>query len=392
MLISYNIRMKRKINSNQKYKIIKLYYEGESAEALCRNYHIAHSTLYKWIADHPKESMIRARLKKEKPVNVPYLMSHAKKLEAELEFLHRTVTNKIPLRERMKIIDDEYGKESLRVQCDALGVNRATYLNRKYRNKNEDAWFIKREARYTELIRKIYEESGHVYGARKITAIMQKKGYPTSEKYVRNLMAHAGLISARSTAHKAHLVVARRMREAAHSSQTFKPIAPNQVWVSDVTAVCVRGHYYFVCAYIDLFSRKVVGYRVGKSNSVQLVKRAFVKAFNDRHPDGQLIIHTDNACIYTSYSFNKTLREYNVEHSFSRPGTPHDNAVAETFFNTLKRESILRTDYPRSYRELNSRVDTFIEWYNSKRLHEHLRYTTPDAFEKSYKDKSAASA
>jgi transposase InsO family protein len=378
--------MKSRISITKKYKILQQYYEGVSAESLCHDYHIAHSTLYKWITDYPRENIIRAKLKKDDIIHLPRMISHTKKLEAEIDFLHRTVTDHMSLRERMKIIDNEYGKESLHVQCDALGINRTTYLNHKYYGKNEDAWFIKREAEYTEIIKKIYEDSGHVYGAKKIAAIMKKSGKPVSEHYVRRIMAKSGLISARSSTRKDHLIVARNMREAAQSSQNFKPNVPNQVWVSDVTVVCIHGHYYHICVFIDLFSRKVVGYNVGRNGSVQLIKKAFLKAFDDRQPKS-LIIHTDNGAIYTSYSFNRALLERKVKHSYSRPGVPHDNAVAETFFNSLKRESLLRDDYPRSLRDLKDRVDIYMEWYNSKRLHEHLNYIAPDVYEEQYKTK-----
>ncbi len=381
--------MKRRISTNKKYKILQLYYEGESANTICRDYHIAHSTLYKWITDYPKESIILANIKKEKPINITRIISHTQKVEAELDFLHRTVTNQMPLRERMRIIDNEYGKESLKVQCEALGVNRATYLNHKYRNKNEDAWFIKREAEYTEIINKIFEDSGNVYGGKKIAAIMRKNGRPVSAKYVRKIMVKNGLNSVRNPSNKNHRIIVRNMRQAAQSSQKFKPEAPNQIWASDVTAVCIHNHYYYVCVFIDLFSRKVVGHSVGRNSSVQLIKRAFIKAYSDRQPKS-LTVHSDNGAIYTSYSFNKMLSERKVEHSYSRPGIPHDNAVAESFFNTLKRESLIRDDYPSSFRELRERVETYIEWYNSGRSHERLRYVAPDVYEKNYNKKITA--
>ena len=137
-----------------------------------------------------------------------------------------------------------------------------------------------------------------------------------------------------------------------------------------------------------MFSRKVVGYSIGRNGSVQLVKTAFIKAFDERRPKS-LIVHIDNGAVYTSYSFNRALSARKVIHSYSRPGVPHDNAVAETFFGSLKRESIIRDDYPRSFQELKKRVNDYMEWYNAKRLHEHLNYVAPDTYEKEYKSKSA---
>lgn len=373
--------MKHRINTKKKYKIIELYYEGASAKSLCREYNISRSTLYKWIADHPQESMIRAKLKKEKPVSISRMVSHTEKIESEIDFLHHVAIAQIPLKERMNMIDKDYGKRSLRAQCDALEVNRATYLNHRNRNKNEDAWFIKREAEYTEYIRKIYEDSGHVYGSKKITAIMKKNGKPVTRQYVSRIMRRSGMISIRSPINITRRLAKKNMHGTNYSNTPFKTDAPNKTWSSDVTAICIHNHYYYICVYIDLFSRKAVGHSIGRNGSVQLVKRAFIKAYNDRHPKN-LTVHTDNAAVYTSYSYNKMLQERDVQHSYSRPGIPHDNAVAESFFNSLKSESIMRENYPNSFRELKERVEEYMRWYNSERSHEYLKYVSPDVYEK----------
>lgn len=321
---------------------------------------------------------------KKKIPPISRILNHSKKLESELGFLQRTVVKDLPLRDRMAIIDAEYGRESLHVQCEALGVNRGTYLNHKYRNKNDDVWFKKREAKYTKLIVDIYKQSGQVYGARKIAAIMRRRGDIVSQKYVRKIMAENGLVSARNNQDKRYILIARHLRKAARSSQNFKPDGINQVWVSDTSSFYVNNHYYYICTYIDLFSRKIIGWDVGRNNSTQLTKRTFLRAYEYRHPK-ELVLHTDNGSCYTSFSFNQALAKRAVSHSYSRPHTPHDNAVAESFFNTLKREGIFLNGYPTSYRELRENVGQFISKYNSQRPHEHLGYATPDEFERNYK-------
>ena len=367
----------RKTIRNKKFKLVKLYYEGTPATKICQEYRVAHSTLYKWINDYPEQAILEKSMPHR---SITKLFSHTKKMEAELAFLQRTVIKDISLRERMAVIDKEYGKESLHVQCEALNVNRSTYLNHKYRNKNDDTWFKKREAEYTELIADIYEQSGHVYGARKIAAIMRARGKSVSSKFVRRIMSESGFVSARSSADKSYQLVARHLREAAHSSQEFNVNGINQVWVSDTTAVSVNNRYYYICAYIDLFSRKIVGWGIGRNNSTQLAKRTFLKAYENRRPKS-LIVHTDNGTCYTSYSFNQTLLRCGVDHSYSRMHIPHDNAVAESFFSTLKREGIFLNGYPTSLRKLREHVEAYMEKYNSLRPHEHLNHIAPDEFE-----------
>lgn len=378
--------MIRKYSYNKKIKLLKLYYEGMSGSAICQEYHIPHSTLYLWIAEYPCEKVMIASSKKRLPT-ISKMLSHSKKLESEVSFLQRTVVKDLSLRERMAIIDAEYGKESLHVQCEALDVKRGTYLNHRYRNKNDDTWFKKREAKYTKLIIDIHEQSGHVYGARKIAAIMCRAGNTVSQKYVRKIMVENGLVSARSNLDRRYALITRHLRKAARSCQELKPDGVDQVWVSDTSSFFVNNHYYYICTYIDLFSRKVVGWGVGRNNSTQLTKRTFLKAYAHRNPKA-LILHTDNGACYTSFSFNQALTKRAVSHSYSRPHIPQDNAVAESFFNTLKREGIFLNGYPKSYRELQENVGRFISKYNSERPHEHLGHISPNEFEMNYRGKN----
>ena len=374
---NYNNGM-RHIIYNNKQRILKLYHEGISPTFLSKEYHVPQSTLYYWVKKYPQKigTQNGASLKRWDKI-----ITHNKKIEAELSFLKRTVVKEFSLRERLNIIDKEYGKESVHVQCEALDVSRGTYLNHKYRNKKDNAWFKRREAECEELITKIFEESGRVYGSRKIAAIMQEQGKHVSSGYVKRLMIKNGLISVWNTSYKGILVTARQLRKSAHASADFKVDGINQVWVSDTSAISVHGRYYYVCVYIDLFSRRVVGWNVGKNNSTQLVKRTFIEAYKDRNNPQALIVHTDNGVCYTSYSFNRLLQKFKLAHSYSRIGIPHDNAVAESFFNIMKREGIFLDGAPRSYKELEDRLISFIERYNTSRPHEHLSYISPNSFE-----------
>ena len=371
----------RKIIYHNKHHILKLYYQGVPPAFLMREYRIPSSTLYSWIAKNPR-SVVMTTTNSQEITNWYHRERRYKKTEKKFEFIYRAVIKNMPRSEKIAIIDREYGKESLHVQCEALNLNRSTYINHRYRSKKENAWFKKREAEYSEIIRKIYEKSGHVYGGRKIAAIMRKDGYRVSDKYVRRRMSEMGIRSNRSASDKDHLLVARHLREARRSALEFKPDSVNQVWVSDTSAVLTHGRLYYICVYLDLFSRKAVAWRIGRNNSTQLVKRTFLEGYSMRSRPKSLVIHTDNGACYTAYSYEQILRKYRVSHSLSRAHVPHDNAVAESFFNTLKREGIFLNGYPRSLRELNERVSMYIEYYNSTRPHEHLGYLSPNEFER----------
>ena len=117
----------------------------------------------------------------------------------------------------------------------------------------------------------------------------------------------------------------------------FKTYAPNQIWVSDITQFMVKGIYYYICVVIDLFSRKVIAYNVSTCSSTRLVSSTFKKAFSARGCPESLIFHSDQGSQYTSRTFRSLLANNNVIQSFSNPGTPTDNAVAESFFANLKK-------------------------------------------------------
>ncbi len=119
-------------------------------------------------------------------------------------------------------------------------------------------------------------------------------------------------------------------------------------------------HYFYVCVIIDLFSRKVIAYKISKKNSTQLITATFKMAHETRQPPSGLIFHSDRGAQYTSHRFQQLLHKHNVEQSFSQPGKPHDNAVAESFFASLKKEELYRRDHP-SDRAFQASVASYIE-------------------------------
>ena len=127
---------------------------------------------------------------------------------------------------------------------------------------------------------------------------------------------------------------------------------------------------------LDLFSRKVVAYKVSRKNSTQLITATFKTAWEQRSPDVGLIFHSDRGAQYTSHRFRQLLHQQSVEQSFSNSGKPHDNAVAESFFATLKKEDLYRKDYT-SEAAFKRGLASYIEFYNTQRPHHTLKNRTP---------------
>lgn len=139
----------------------------------------------------------------------------------------------------------------------------------------------------------------------------------------------------------------------------------------------------YLCVIIDLFSRRVVGCRVSKKSSTHLVTATFKKAFEDRGRPADLTFHSDRGGQYISDTFMELLRSCGVRQSFSNSGRPYDNAVAETFFSTFKKEEAYRRDYT-SEADFRKSVDEYICFYNEVRPHQTLAYKPPARFEKLY--------
>ena len=196
-----------------------------------------------------------------------------------------------------------------------------------------------------------------------------------------------GLISIRQDAKDIYDKEKRRYKN--HPNQQFTTTRPNEVWVSDVTQFSCKYKNYYICAVLDLYSRRVVGYKIGTSNNTNLVKSIFRKAYKERKPELPLTFHTDRGSNYRSKTFCSYLSSLNVTQSFSKAHVPYDNSVMESFFSNLKREELYRTKY-RSENEFRTAVEKYIVFYNEKRSHAKNGYKTPARKEQDYLNKHAS--
>lgn len=158
---------------------------------------------------------------------------------------------------------------------------------------------------------------------------------------------------------------------------------PNEVWVSDVTYFRPQNRNHYIYVILDLFSRKVIAHKVSKKNRTQLITSTFKSAWEERNPELELLFHCDQGAQHTSHRFQELLRSHAVVQSFSNSGKPYDNAVAESFSASLKKEELYRKDYV-SESDLRKSVSTYMEFYNMKRPHRTLKNRTPCQMEKDY--------
>lgn len=370
-----------KYSNEEKLSIVARYQQGERITALSNELAISRSTLYRWLKSFPSDSI-------GKPLKFSY--QEYASLQRKVEKLQNIITIlksvdclvSAPLKERLHALEPFYGKYEVHTICEALDVDRGTFYNHILRSKRGNAWFDKRRQEYCQIIRDVFDEYRQVLGAEKIRTILIQRGHQVSAEYISQLMREMGLSSVRSTAKKEYLKFRETERKKNILQQQFTADQPNQRWVSDVTCFKLRDHYFYICVIIDLFSRKVIAHKISKRNSTQLITAAFKMAYEERQPPSGLIFHSDRGAQYTSHRLQQLLHKHNVEQSFSQPGKPHDNAVAESFFASLKKEELYRKDHP-SDRAFQASVASYIEFYNTKRPHRTLKNLTPCQMEES---------
>ena len=373
----------KKISFETKESIINRYFNGESVAELTEATGVARSTIYGWLKASQSES-------ENKPVNKKTVNDLERKiirLSTIIEIMQKVFdVENIPTQIRLEELERLYGEYNVHNLCDALMVPRGTFYNHIKRNKRDNAWYAKRRESLREEIQKIYYDKHQIYGSPKIAATLRSRGIKITEGMVRQLMQDMGLISIREGAKDYY--DKEKSKNKNYLNQKFNTTRPNEVWVSDITCFRYNEKYYYICVIVDLCARKVVGYKIGGKNSTQLTKSTFKLAYESRHPDENLIFHTDNGSNYTSKSFRDYLKKLRVTQSFSRPHIPYDNSVMESFFSNMKREELYRTKY-RSEKEFRTAVKNYIQFYNEERPHSKNKYKTPSQKEAEYFSKQA---
>jgi len=247
----------------------------------------------------------------------------------------------------------------------SLGVTRSQVYRRK-KERSDD-----------ELLAQIEDVVGAMsgYGYRRVAAQLG-----VAPKRVRRVMKRSGLQVRRHRTGK-RTTFARKMKAAQNLVRHRRPNGVDQVWACDVTAIRVQRAWCYAAVVLDLYSRKVVGWAVSGRNDTMLTLSAMSRALASRRPPRGLVHHSDRGSNYTSPSYQDFLASVGVVASFADPGSPRQNAFVESFFHTLKTESIDEVFSDRD--AVQAALHRYITLYNEQRLHSSLHYQSPDQFETS---------
>ena len=277
------------------------------------------------------------------------------------------------------LIEAERAQHPVSLLCGVLGVSRAGYYAWKDRPASARQ---RRDCEVLAAIAAIHGESKASYGWPRIHAELRHRGVWVSRKRVARLMRQAGLSGmVRRRKGKTTIRVPGIATAPDLVRRDFAPAAANRLWVADLTEIATWEGKLYLAVVIDCYSRRCVGWAMAEHMRAELVVEALEMALWQRRPDAGLVHHSDRGGQYVSLVFGQTARSAGIDVSMGAKGCALDNAVAEAFFATLKKELTRRRSWP-TRRELQSAVFAWIEgWYNRRRLHSTLGMRSPADYE-----------
>lgn len=286
------------------------------------------------------------------------------------------------------MIETEKKAYPISLMCEVLGVCRSGYYS--WKNRAPSA----RRQEYSSIIpivQQAEKDSKGTYGARRMAKEIEAAGVSCGRSKAATVMKLADVSAKQkkkfkvTTDSKHNLPVAPNLLE-----REFTVNQPDHVYVGDITYIWTQEGWLYLAVVLDLFSRQVVGWSMNQRMTRELVKDALRMAYWRRKPGPGLIFHSDRGSQYCSNEFQALVTTYGMVSSMSRKGNCWDNAVAESFFGSLKTERVFFANY-RTREEARKDITDYIEmFYNSRRRHSYLGYLSPRDFEKMMKLKKVA--
>ncbi|WP_406252826.1 IS3 family transposase [Streptomyces atratus] len=265
--------------------------------------------------------------------------------------------------------------------CELLKASRAAFYARRTGTPGPRAV---RDAELTEQITAVHEQSRGTYGAPRVHAVLQREGAGCGRRRVARLMRLAGLAGRhRRRWHRTTIPDPHAATRPDLVLRDFRPDpeAVDTRWCGDITYIATDEGWLYLATVIDTASRRVVGWATADHLRTELVADALRAACRTRRPAGPVIFHSDRGCQYTSREFTALAQEFGVRLSVGRTGQCWDNALAESFFATLKNELGDTHPWPSRAAARTAIFEWIENWYNLQRLHSSLGYRTPADYE-----------
>jgi putative transposase len=276
---------------------------------------------------------------------------------------------------------EEVAGRSVKACCDMFEVSRAAYYQRK--RQIPSARDVS-DAELVEKIRQVHDDSDGTYGSPRVHRELLARGVDCGRRRVRRLMVANGL-EGRCKKRWRKTTIQDPAAEAEALDLIQRHFGPCEIldarYVGDITYIATWEGWAYLATVIDLASRRVVGWALADHMRTELISDALLMAFGNRRPAKGVIFHSDRGCQYTSRDFRQLAVDHGVALSLGRKGTCWDNAVAESFFASIKRELIDRRPWPTIAGLHRATFDWIEGWYNTRRLHSSLGYLSPAQYE-----------
>ena len=288
---------------------------------------------------------------------------------------------------RFEFIDKHRNLFEIGIMCRILEVSRSGYY--AWRNRAASQRKIANQELVDE-IQRVFHENRQVYGPVRIWKALKKEGLKCGRDRIARLMKENQLVIKRP---KWRMVTTKADKSKIPApnllAQQFEADTPNQKWCSDITYIPTSDGWLFLAVTLDLYSRKVVDWAMDRTMTAQLVCDAYQMALAGRKPESGLTHYSDRGSQYTSHDFQRLIKSCKALPRMSAKGNCYDNAVAESFFGTLKAECVPEKGYPKRTTG-KSDLFSYIEgFYNRKRLHSSIGYCSPEEFETIYWENQA---
>lgn len=278
-----------------------------------------------------------------------------------------------------KFIEREKANHGVSVLCSGLGVSASGYYEWRGRSQSRR---LNEDRVLCEAIRRSFGASEKRYGARRIRADLRDDGIRSSRRRIRRLMRQMNIVAITRAKNRAAPRPLFPPRDLVKGN--WSPVRPNALWVSDITQIRTLEGWIYLAVVIDVFSRKVVGYAMAPNSRAALVKDAFQMASDARAPQQELIFHSDRGQQFVSLEHFCWAHTRRTRTSYA--GRCQDNAVAESFFSTIKRELTEQTRFGTRI-EAELAIFAYIEgFYNPRRRHSSINHKSPNQFEREHEE------
>ncbi|HDI7741046.1 TPA: IS3 family transposase [Staphylococcus aureus] len=366
-------RERRLFSSEFKLQMVRLYENGKPRNEIIREYDLTPSPLGKWIKQYQNTGTFNHQdnLSDEEKELIK-LRKEVQHLKMENDIFK---ASSVDHGTKIEVIQKNAHQYSVSAMGNVLKILRSTYYDSIKRKDNK---ITKDDSNVERAVINIFNANRKVFATRRIKNHLNDKGHTVSRRKIGRIMKKYNLVSVYTKAkYKNHPKETNEKLIKNHLNRAFNREQPMETLVSDLTYVKVAGTWHYICLFIDLFNREIVGYSAGKNKDANLVSKAISRI---NHNLEQIkLFHTDRGKEFDNHLIDEVLETFKIKRSLSTKGCPYDNAVAEATMKAMKTEFVKQMQFG-NLEQLKTELFDYVNWYNNFRPHSSLQYLTPVAF------------